>query len=151
MDTDAHALAAPNAAHLETIRSDIERAAELASCLAVRGTELAAAAGPDQTVLADLAAAARAVAEIARSTSAAIMLLLQAAPDSRPSAQPTATDSDATLSYAGAWAAKLDLQLQTAVKIHALICTELANHAAIAEEWSTERSESQPMPARVLA
>ncbi len=138
---------AANAALLQKIQADVCKAAELADYLALRGTQLAAAA-PRQTTLADLRAAGRSVADLARSTSDGILLLLQ---DNQPGPPSHPGDTLERLKSASEWATTLDLQLKTAVAIHARICSELSNRAAVAEEWIPEGSQPQAAGARVLA
>ncbi|MGO9901359.1 MAG: hypothetical protein ACLP0J_17135 [Solirubrobacteraceae bacterium] len=95
MDTNTHASAAPDAARLGQIRTDVLEAAELAEDLALRGSRIAAAADPSQTTLADLAAAGRNVADQARSSSEVILLLLRApATSPEPNRQPRTPPSD---------------------------------------------------------
>jgi len=130
MDTNTSAPAASaEAALVDQIRADVRGAAELAGCLALRGTQIATTAAPSQTTLANLAAAGQSVADQARSTSEAIFLLTR--PATNPAGQPAAEDTVTRLRYAGEWATMLHCQIKTAVKIHALICAELSDRAAI--------------------
>ncbi len=152
-DTDTDTSGLPDEALLDRIRTNVRHADELATFLAQRGTKIAAVAAPGETTLTDLAAAARSVADMARATSQAILLLLT--PEEGTSAAPsTASEISARMRRGDDWAATLDLQLKTAVRIHALICAELSDRAAIAEEWNADPNAQPPSPpggARVLA
>lgn len=144
-------MSASEAAVLRQIRTDVRHAAELAACLALRASRIAATADPSQRTLADLATAAQSVADQVRSTSAAILQLLQAPPTS-PAAQPPTTDTVKRLTHANEWARILNLQIKIAIKIYALICAELSDRAAVAEEWNTEPGKRpSPAIARTLA
>ncbi|MGO9901082.1 MAG: hypothetical protein ACLP0J_15630 [Solirubrobacteraceae bacterium] len=151
MDTNTPATAASEAALLGQIREVAVQTAELAACLAQRGTRIAATADPSQTTLADLATAGRSVADQARSTSEAILLLTTLA--TSPGAQPATTDTLKRLRHADEWTTMLDHQIKTAVEIHALICAELSDRAAVAEEWNAEPNEQlrSSCAARILA
>lgn len=151
MDTKTPTSTASDAALLAQIRTDAVEAAELAACLALRGNRIAATADPSQTTLADLGAAGQSVADQARSTSEAILLLTT--PAISPAAQPSPADTVKRLRHALEWATMLDCQIKTAVKIHALICAELSDRAAVAEEWNAETNAqlSSPASARTLA
>ncbi len=152
MEMNAPASATPQPALVGQIRTDVRRAAEIAACLALRGTQIAAAADPGQTTLVDLAAAGRFVADQARSTSETILLLLEA-PATSPAPAAAAADTAKRLTHARESAAMLDLQLTTALRIHALICTELSDRAAVAEEWNADpnRQAQSRASARTLA
>jgi ribonuclease D len=153
MDTNTPASTASDseAALVGQIREVAVQAAELAACLALRGSRIAATAAPSQTTLADLAAMGRSVADQARSTSQAILLLTTLA--TSPAAQPATTETVKLLRHADEWTTMLDRQIKTAVEIHALICSELSDRAAIAEEWNAEPNQQlrSPYAARTLA
>ncbi len=142
-----------NAALLEQIRTHVRHAAELASYLALHGTRIAAVADSSQTTLTDLAAAGRSVADQARATSEAIILLTAPATSQSLAAQPATAGTVVRLRHAEQFVAMLDCQIQTAVRIHALICAELSDRCAVAEEWNADSSEQPPSPlrARTLA
>ncbi len=152
MDTNTFASADSDAALLGQIRAEVRQAAELAACLAQRGTRIAATADPSQTTLANLAAMGRSVADQARATSEAILLLLPA-PATSPTAQPATADAVTRLRHADEWTTMLDCQIKTAVEIHALICAELSDRAAVAEEWNAEPDQQlrSAYAARTLA
>ncbi len=116
----------------------------------MRGSRIAAA-DPSNTTLADLAATGQHLADQARSSSEAILLL--PAPTTSPTPQPAAADTAKQLTQAGNWATMLDYQLKSAVNIHALICTKLSDRAAAAEEWKTDPNQQlrSPASARTLA
>ncbi len=151
MKTNTPTLAASDAALLAQIRTDASRAAELVACLAQRATQIAATADPSQTTLANLVATAQSVADQARSASEAILMLTT--PATNPGDQPPTEDTVERLAYAGEWATMLRRQLNAAVNIHALICAELSDRAAVAEEWNAKTNEQPPSPAnaRTLA
>ncbi len=152
MDTNTPAPAAPaEAALFDQIRADVRGAAELAVCLALRGTQIASTAAPGQTTLANLAAAGQSVADQARSSSEAIFLLTT--PATSPAGQLATEETVTRLRHAGEWAKMLHCQLDAAVTIHAVICAELSDRAAVAEEWTAQTDEQlrSPASARTLA
>ena len=134
MSPNPPASTAADAALLKRLRVDARDAAALTTHLADRGAELAAGAHPPQPALADLAAAGRSLAHTARSTCDRILRLLDMAAADAPSHAQTG-DGPALIALAGEAAAILDVQLRTAVRLHALIYSELSNRAAVAEEW----------------
>jgi hypothetical protein len=140
-----------NAALLEQIRKDVRHAAELAAYLALHGTSIAAVADPSQTTLTDLAAAGRSVADQARATSEAIILLTAPATSQSLAAQPATASTVVRLGHAEQFVAMLECQIQTAVRIYALIRAELSDRCAVAEEWNADSSEQLPSPASARA
>lgn len=141
-----------DAARLDQIRAEVSQAANLAVCLAERGQRVARGVPPAETVIRDLAAAGNSIAAQARATSAAIILLLsEPAPD--PALASATADTIVRIREAERWAIMLDTQIKTAVRIHALICAELSDRSAVAEEWtaSSEAERTPPTSACALA
>ncbi len=153
MDSNTPASTASDAALLGHIREVAVQSAELAACLAQRGTRIAVTADPSQTTLVDFAAMGRSVADQARATNAAILLLTT--PATSPAAQPATTDTVKRLRHADEWTTMLKHQIKTAIEIHALICAELSDRAAVAEECNAEQNQQlrrrSPCAARTLA